>query len=62
MNNHRKQRKFALDVMHDLRQAYEDALLCFYAHDDGHRCSFKHQELLDRLEKIKAKLEDYKNV
>jgi len=60
MTNYEKQRKFALDVMHDLKEAYEDALVCFYAHNNGHRCSYKHQELIGRLEKITEKLEEYK--
>ena len=60
MTNHEKQRKFALDVMHDLQQAYDDALVCFYAHESERQANHKHENLLERLQTITEKLEDYK--
>lgn len=58
---HEQQRKFALDVMHDLQSAYDDALVCFHAYGNEHQANFKHGQLLKRLETITKLLEDYQN-
>ena len=57
---HEQQRQFSLDLMHDLKEAYDDALVCFYAHDNKGQANHKHEALLERLETIKTKFEEYK--